>query len=101
MSGMSPAFPGLWDGMDTGIKHSAVGCSGYVPTIPQDGMRRTVGFRHSAVGRSGCVQDVPSIPGTLGWEGQWDIGTLQWDTRDMSGISSAITGLWDGKNTRI
>ena len=24
---------------------------------------------------------------TLGWEGQWDSGTVQWDIRDVSGMS--------------
>ena len=31
--------------------------------------------------------DVPSYPGTVGWQGQWESGTVQWDTWDMSGMS--------------
>ena len=42
------------------------------PPFRDSGMGRTLGFSHSAVGHSGHVWDVPSIPGTLGWEGQWD-----------------------------
>ena len=45
-------------------------------------------FRYSAVGHSGHVLDVPSIPGTLGWEGQ-----LDWDAWDVSGMSPAFLGL--------
>ena len=37
----------------------------------------------------------------MGWEGQWDSGTVQRDTRDMSGMSLVILGLWDGKDSGI
>ena len=57
-----------------------------------------MGFGHSTMGHLGHI---PSSPGTLGWEGQWDLGTLPWDTRDMSGISQAVPGLWDGKDSGI
>ena len=40
----------------------------------------------------------PPFPGL--WDGK-DTSTLQWDTRDMSGISPAFPGLWDGKDSGI
>ena len=60
-------------GRTLGFRHSAVGHLGHVrdiPSIPGTlGWERQWDFRHSAVGRLGRVWDVPSIPGTLGWEG--------------------------------
>ena len=73
MSGISEILPGLWDGK----------------------------YSHSSMGHLGHVWDMPSSPGTLGWEGQRDLGTLAWDTWDMSGISQVVLGLWDGKDSRI
>ena len=73
MSGMSPAFPGLWDRKDSGIlgtlQWDTWDMSRMSPPFPGlwDGKDT-----HYAVGHSGHVWDVPSIPGTLGWEGQWD-----------------------------
>ena len=64
-------------------------------------MGRTVGFGHSTMGHLEHVWDIPSSPGTLGWEGQWDLGTLAWDTWDMSGISQVVPGLWDGMDSEI
>ena len=117
-----PTIPGIlgwegqWDFRHSGTLGTCLGC----PQHPRDsGMGRTLGFRHSAVGRSGHVCDVPSIPGTLVWEGQWDfrhsaVGqlghvqdvrsiprTLQWDIWDMSRMSPAFLGLWDGKDSGI
>ena len=53
----------------------------------------TVGMELSRVGRLGCVWDVP---GTLGWDGQWDWSHLEWDARDMSGMFLGFPRLWDG-----
>ena len=70
-----PSIPGTlgWEGQGdfrhSGTLGSCLGCSQH---SRDSGMGRTLGFRHSAVGCSGHVCDVPSIPGTLGWEGQWD-----------------------------
>ena len=60
-------------------------------------MGRTVEFRYCAVGHLGHVQDVLSNFGTMGWEGQWNSGTLQWDTKDMSGNLWTVgqEGEWD------
>ena len=55
----------------------------------------TVGLEPSRVGRLGCVWDVP---GTLG---QWDWSHLEWDARDMSGMSLGFPGLWDGMDSGI
>ena len=44
VSGMSLGFLGLWDGMDSGIR---------------------------ALHR-GTLGTMPRLPGTLGWDGQWD-----------------------------
>ena len=104
-------WEGQWDFRHSGTLGTCMGC----PQHPRDsGMGRTLGFSHSAVGRSGHVCDVPSIPGTLGWEGQWDfrhsaVGqlghvqdvrsiprTLQWDSWDMSRMSAAFPGLCSG-----
>ena len=99
---------GLWDGKDSGIwalYHGTLGtCLGYpkwtlgwegqrdLGTLPWDtwdmsgisqvdsGMRRTAGFGHSTMGHLGHVWDIPSSPGTLGWDGQWDLDTPPWDT---------------------
>ena len=59
-------------------------------------MGRTVGFGHSIMGHLGHVWNIPSSPGTLGWEGEWDLGTLPWDTQDMSELSQVVPRLWDG-----
>ena len=83
---------------DSGMGRTLALCSGTLGTCPgcpqhswDSGMGRTVGL-----GRLGHVLDVPSIPGTLGWEGQ-----LDWDAWDMSGMSPAFLGLWDGKDSWI
>ena len=76
MSGISQAVPGLWDGKDSGI-----------------------GAHYHGI--LGTYQYPPSSPRTLGWEGQWDLVTLPWDTWEMSGISQVVPGLWDGKDSGI
>ena len=44
----------------------------------------------------GHDRDIPSYPGTVGWEGQWDSGNVQWDIRDVSGMSPIIPfDFWD------
>ena len=60
-----------------------------------------MGFGHSSMGHMGHVWDIPSSPGTLGWGGQRDLGTLAWDTWDMSGISQIVPGPRDGKKCGI
>ena len=101
-----PSIPGTlgWEGQ-WDFRHSRSGtlgtCLGCSQHSRDSGMGRTPGFRHPAVGHLGHVWDVPSIPGTLGWEGHQDLGTLQWDAQDMSGMSPAFPGLWDVKDTRI
>ena len=59
-------------------------------------MGSTAGFEHSSMGHLGHVWDTPSSPGTLGWEGQCDLGTLAWDTWDMSGVvpDGKKCGIW-------
>ena len=47
---------------------------------------------------SGHVRDVPWLPGTLGWDGQWDCSHLEWDAWDVSGMS---LGFWDGMDSGI
>jgi hypothetical protein len=37
----------------------------------------------------------------VGWEVQWDLGTVQWDKWDMFRISLVIPELWDGKDSGI
>ena len=56
----------------------------------------TVGLEPSRVGHSGHVQDVPGLPGTQGWDRQWDWSPPQWDTRGMSRISLGFWELWMG-----
>ena len=88
VSGMFLDFPGLWDGMDSGIGAISSGTLGTClgcPWASQDsGMGWTVGLEPPAVGHSGRV---PGLPGTQGWDGQLDWSPQQWDTRDMSGMS--------------
>ena len=64
-------------------------------------MGRAVGFGHSTMRHLGHVWNIPISPETLEWEGQWDWGTLPWDTQDMSGISQVVPGLCDGKDSGI
>ena len=83
-------------------------CSGTLRTCPgcphhsrDSGMGRTLALCSGTLGTcpgypQRLVLDVPSIPGTLGWEGQ-----LDWDAWDMSGMSPAFLGLWDGKDSWI
>ena len=52
----------------------------------------TVGLEPSRVGHSGYVWDVPGLPGTLGWDDQWDWSPPQWNTRDMSMMSLGFLG---------
>ena len=66
MSGLSQVVLGLWDGKDSALYHGTLGT---------------------------CLA---SSPGTLGSEGQWDLGTLPWDTQDMSELSQMVPRLWDG-----
>ena len=75
MSGISLGFPGLWDGMDSGIRALHKGtlrtCRGCPRALWDSGMGWTVGLEPSIVGRSGHIRDVRGLPGTLGWDGQW------------------------------
>ena len=76
MSGMSLGFPGLWDGMDSGIRalhRGTLGTSRGCPRSSQNsGMGWTVGLEPSTEGHSVHVEDVPGLPRTLGWDEQWD-----------------------------
>ena len=58
-----------------------------------------VGMEPSRVGHLGHVQDVPGLPGTLGWDGQWEWSCLEWESRDMSRMSLGFPGLWDGMDS--
>ena len=69
---------GLRDGKDIGIWALCSGTLGHIRDVPR-GMGRTVEIGHCAVGHLGHVWDVPSNPGSLGWEGQRDTGTVQTD----------------------
>ena len=96
MSRISQVVPGLWDGK---YSHFSMGHLGHVWDIPSSpGM---AGFGYSSMGQLGHVWDIPSSPRTLGWEGQRDLGTLVWDTLDMSGISQIVPGLWEWKDSGI
>ena len=53
------------------------------------GMGWRVGLEPSRVRCLGHVWDVPGLPGTLGWDGQWDWSPR--DTWDKSGISLGRT----------
>ena len=76
MSRMSRGFLELWDGMDSGIRALHSGTLGTYPGCPwaswDSGMGWTVGLEPSTVGHWGHIRDVPGLPGTLGWDGQWD-----------------------------
>ena len=83
-------FLGLWDGMDSGIGAICTqDVSGMSLGFPElwDGMDSWIAVEH--LGR------VPGLPGTQGWDGQWDWSPLQWDTRDMSRMSLGWDGHWD------
>ena len=75
MSGMSPGFLGLWDGMDSGIRALHSGTLGTMSTmfLGFPGLW-TVGLEPSTVGQ---VWDVPELLGTLGCDGQWDWSHLK------------------------
>ena len=88
-------------GRTVGFGHSTMGHLGHVWWSRDSGMGRTGGFGHSTMGHLGHVWDIPSSPGALGWDGQWDLGTLPLDTWDMSGISQVVPGLWDGMDSGI
>ena len=68
---MSLGFPGLWDGMESGIRVLHRGTLGTCQGCPRaswdSGMGWTVGLEPSTVGHSGHVQDVPGLPRTLEW----------------------------------
>ena len=125
MSGMSL---GLWEGMDSGIGVIHSGSLRTCPGCPwaswDSRMGWTLGLEPSTVGRLRHVQDVPWLPGTLGWDGQWDLqpsrvgrlgcvrdvpGTLgwdgqwdlEWDIWDMSGTSLGFPRLWMGWTVRL
>ena len=55
----------------------------------------TVGLEPSRVGHSGHVRDVPGLPGTLGWDREWDWNPPQWDTGARPGY------LWASRNSGI
>ena len=122
MSGMSLGFPGLRDGMDSGIGALHSGTLGTCPGLPEtlgwdcshlerdawdmswvsrdSGMGWTVGLEPSGVGHTGHVWDVPGLPTTLGKYGQWVWNSpQQWDTLDMSRMFLSFPGLlgWDGQ----
>ena len=93
-----PGLPGTL-GRTVGLQPSRVGRLGCVWDVPGTlGWDGTVGLEPSRVGHSGHVQDVPGLPGTLGWDGQWDCSHLEWEARDVSGMS---LGLWDGMDSGI
>ena len=70
VSGMFLDFPGLWDGMDSGIGAICRGTLGMYLGCPwasrDSGMRWTVGLEPSALGYSGHVWDVPGMEWTWG-----------------------------------
>ena len=100
-----PGLPRTLEWIDSGIRALHSGTLGTCPGCPwaswDSGMRWTGGLEPSTVGRLGHVWDVPGIPGTLGWDGQWDCRHLEWDTRDMSGMSLGFQGLLDGMDSGI
>ena len=81
-----------WDAWDV---------SGMSLGLWDSGMEWTVGLQPSRVGHLGCVWDVTELPGTLGWDGQWDYSHLEWDALDMSGMSLGFLGLWDRMDSGI
>ena len=60
-----------------------------------------MGLEPSRLGHSEHVWNVPGLPGTLGRDGQWDWSHLDWDTRNMSGMSLGFLGLWEGMDSGI
>ena len=103
VSRMSPGFLGLWDGMDSGIRALHSGTLGTCPGCPwaswDSGTGWTVGLEPFTVGRSGRIRHVPGLPGTLGWDGQWDCSHLVWDDWDVPGLPGILG--WDGMDSGI